>query len=150
MINAQLKTITSKFWRIANGDLLLHGVCAGGTRVRSGAAARKVAACHHSWAADFMLFFLSVLIRGSYCQSILDVLAFLKEFVSGDQDELNWKLLSEMASIHTDVLDSYLEDCLQLRAIGLALETCPSSATVLLGVSLCCLSVSGTVHVRSS
>ncbi|CAN7989553.1 unnamed protein product [Ixodes hexagonus] len=78
---------------------------------------------------------MKVVLRGSYCQSILDVLALYKEYATGDQNEFDWKLVAGIGGIQTDSLDSAVGECLQLRAIGLVLDACSSTEALLFGVN---------------
>ncbi|CAN7984747.1 unnamed protein product, partial [Ixodes pacificus] len=72
--------------------------------------------------------------NGSYCQSILDVLALYKEFASGDHGDFDWKLVAGIGGIQTDSLNSAVGECLQLRAIGLVLDACSSTEALLFGL----------------
>ncbi|CAN8018924.1 unnamed protein product [Ixodes persulcatus] len=75
----------------------------------------------------------SAVVRGSYCQSILDVLALYKEFATGDHGNFDWKLVAGIGGIQTDSLNSAVGECLQLRAIGLVLDACSSTEALLFG-----------------
>lgn len=78
----------------------------------------------------------AAVVRGSYCQSILDVLALYKEFATGDHGNFDWKLVAGIGGIQTDSLNSAVGECLQLRAIGLVLDACSSTEALLFGVGL--------------
>lgn len=68
----------------------------------------------------------------AYCTSILDLLDLYRLFSRDFHAEYDWKVLSKLAGVETDVLDSQTEDqCLQLRAIGLVLEACPASEALM-------------------
>lgn len=70
---------------------------------------------------------------GAYCASILDVLDLYRGFSRDFHAEYDWKMLSELAGIQTDSLDSEAEDqCLQLRAVSLVLESCPASEALMI------------------
>ncbi|KAK8782786.1 hypothetical protein V5799_015872 [Amblyomma americanum] len=70
---------------------------------------------------------------GAYCASILDVLDLYRGFSQDFHAEYDWKMLSELAGIQTDSLDSQTEgQCLQLRAISLVLESCPASEALMI------------------
>ncbi|XP_049273077.1 nucleolar pre-ribosomal-associated protein 1 [Rhipicephalus sanguineus] len=69
----------------------------------------------------------------TYCSSILDVLDLYRLFSQDYHSEYDWKVLSKLAGVETDVLDAEVEDqCLQLRAIGLVLEACPASEVLMI------------------
>lgn len=75
----------------------------------------------------------SAVVRGSYCQSILDVLALYKDFATGDHSQFDWKMVACIGGIQTDRLDSAIGECLQLRAVSLVLDSCSSTEALLVG-----------------